>query len=454
MFTIIDIETCGGKFDYQKGRIIEICVLLHDGLTVVDKLSTIINPECYISPYFSKISGITNEMVQDAPKFYEIANDLIAITEGQIFVAHNVNFDYRFIQEEFASLGYKFRRDTLCTVRMSRKLIPGKKSYSLGKLCASLDIEIEDRHRAEGDAVATAKLFDLLMQVKSTHPVYKKGGLEKLMSKRVDSIKKYILEKLPDAAGVYYFLNREGDIIYIGKSKNMYERAKSHFAPTTQKGKKMLHEIQNVDFVKTGSELIALLHEADEIKKHQPLFNRSRKAEAFSHCIVSYQKDGIVRFRIEESDKATEPLAFFHTYSSARAMLEQWIEKYELCLTMCGLVSDEAVCFHHQLKKCKGICANKEEKAAYNKRAREAKKGYAYPKNNFYFLDKGRSATEYSVIVVKQGKLHGFAYFDETESIQSVEEMMDALTVVDYTPDNDTITKGWLRQKKIKLFPF
>lgn len=169
MFTIIDIETCGGKFDYPKGRITEICILVHDGLQVTEKFSSLINPECYISPLYTKITGITNQMVSNAPKFHEIANTIIQLTENRTFVAHNVSFDYNFIKGEFASLGYHFEREKLCTVKLSRKLIPGKKTYSLGPLCESLGIANDARHRAEGDAVATAKLFDILLQIKSSH---------------------------------------------------------------------------------------------------------------------------------------------------------------------------------------------------------------------------------------------------------------------------------------------
>jgi len=164
MFAIIDIETCGGKFKYPNGRITEICVLIHDGLSVVDKFSTLINPECNIAPLYTNITGITNDMVKHAPKFHEIAKTIHQITENRTFVAHNVSFDYNFIQAEFASLGFNYERKKLCTVKLSRKLLPGKKSYSLGKLCESLGIPNNARHRAEGDAVATAQLFDLLMQ--------------------------------------------------------------------------------------------------------------------------------------------------------------------------------------------------------------------------------------------------------------------------------------------------
>ena len=177
MFAIIDIETCGGKFNFQKGRITEIAILIHDGLSVTETFSTLINPECYISPFFSNLTGINNDMVANAPKFYEVAKKIIELTENKIFVAHNVAFDYGFIKEEFASLGYKYKRDTLCTVRLSRKLIPGKKSYSLGKLCDAMGIENQARHRAEGDAVATAELFDRLMQIKADHPQFKRKGI-------------------------------------------------------------------------------------------------------------------------------------------------------------------------------------------------------------------------------------------------------------------------------------
>lgn len=168
MFAIIDIETCGGKFNYPNGRITEICILIHDGLTVVEKFSTLIDPECYISPLYTDITGITNQMVATAPKFHQVAKKIHELTENKTFVAHNVSFDYNFIREEFASLGFHFERKKLCTVQMSRKLIPGHKSYSLGKLCEALRIPNNARHRAEGDAVATAKLFDMLLQARTS----------------------------------------------------------------------------------------------------------------------------------------------------------------------------------------------------------------------------------------------------------------------------------------------
>ncbi len=167
MYAIVDIETCGGKYTYPNGRIIEICILVHDGLQIVEKFSTLINPQCRIMPIFTSITGITNQMLYDAPTFEDVAKDILHLTKNNIFVAHNVSFDYNFIQAEMNALGIVFDREKLCTVKLSRKIIKNLPSYSLGKLCASLNIPLENRHRAEGDAQATAKLLDYLFMLEN-----------------------------------------------------------------------------------------------------------------------------------------------------------------------------------------------------------------------------------------------------------------------------------------------
>ena len=454
MFAIIDIETCGGKFDFRRGRITEICIVSHDGLSVTDVYTTLINPECHISNYFSGLTGITNEMVADAPKFYEVAKKIIELTEGRIFVAHNAAFDYGFIKEEFASLGYQYRRDTLCTVRLARKLIPGRISYSLGHLCAALGIEIFGRHRAEGDAVATAELFNRLLALKAIHPQYKKKGVEELMVKRVDKIKSYILNKLPETCGVYYFRDQEKNIIYIGKSTNMYNRAISHFNSDTKKHKQLLYELTNVDFIETGSELIALLLEAEEIKLHQPRFNRMRKAESVSYTLSwFYAKNGAISFKIGPFEEAEHPLLSFSTYSSARSRLDQWIDDHQLCLTYCGLTSTDAVCFHHQIKNCNGICAGEETAEDYNRRALEIVKRHTYEKSDFIILDKGRRPSEKSAILIENYKYAGFGYFDDTAQFSHPESLKEIIHYRQWHPDADLLIRHFLREKKAKLIP-
>lgn len=451
MFAIIDIETCGGSFNFKKGRIIEICIVRHDGLSVVDVYTTLINPECYISPYFTNISHIDNDMVRDAPKFHEVAKKIIELTEGCVFVAHNVGFDYGFVKDEFASLGYRYKKETLCTVRLSRKLMPGRISYSLGHLCASLGIEINGRHRAEGDAVATAKLFDLLMELKANHPQYKNQGVLELMTRRVDNIKKYILDKLPESCGVYYFLNKDKEIIYIGKSINMYNRALSHFNTDEKKGKKMLNDLMNVDFVETGSELIALLLEADEIKKHKPIYNRMRKADVFTHSIDWYtNKEGIISFKIVPYDESENALLSFTTYSTARESLESWIDEHVLCLQYCALTSEGSICFNHQIKKCNGICCGEEEIEEYNERARTILSEYLFEDANFVIIDKGRTHEERSVILIEDRKYAGFGYLDQYSQANSAEEIKDLVKLKHHYPDTNDLIRGWCKKNKYK----
>lgn len=451
MFAIIDIETCGGKFDFGKGRITEICILLHDGLQVTDKFTTLINPDCNISPYFTKLTNITNEMVADAPRFHEVAKKIVEMTEGRIFVAHNVGFDYSFIKSEFESLGYKYRRDTLCTVRLSRKLMPGRISYSLGHLCASLGIEINGRHRAEGDAVATAELFDLLIHLKTAHPQYKNMGVEEIMSRRIDKIKEYILRKLPEECGVYYFLNQKQEIIYIGKSTNVYQRAQSHFNTTEKKGKKMLNELYNVDFVPTGSELIALLLEAEEIKKHKPKYNRMRKSEEFTHCVDWHlTKDGVISFKIVEHDKSENALLTFTSYSSAREKLEKCIEEHTLCLKYCGLTSEDSVCFNHHLKMCNGICDGEESTEEYNKRAQKVLDEFIFKKKDFILLDKGRRKDERSLVLVENGNYKGYGYLDTTHQMVCEEELKYVASPKTFYPDCNDLVRSWMKNNRCK----
>ncbi len=162
MYAVVDIETTGSN--YRFGQITEIAIIQHNGSCVTDSYSTLIKPDMDVPYFITDLTGITNEMLTNAPKFYEVAKKIVELTAGRIFVAHNVRFDYQFLREEFKRLGYNFYRKQLCTVKLSRKLIPGHPSYSLGKICSDLGIEINGRHRAAGDALATVKLFEILLE--------------------------------------------------------------------------------------------------------------------------------------------------------------------------------------------------------------------------------------------------------------------------------------------------
>lgn len=167
MYAIVDIETTSGN--YKTGKITEIAIYVYNGQKIVDSFVSLVNPECFIPTYITSITGISNQMVANAPKFYEIAKKVVELTSNKIFVAHNVKFDYNFIRKEFDELGYLFKRKTLCTVELSRKYLPGHPSYSLGKICADLGIDINGRHRAAGDASATVILFEMILKQYMLH---------------------------------------------------------------------------------------------------------------------------------------------------------------------------------------------------------------------------------------------------------------------------------------------
>jgi DNA polymerase III subunit epsilon len=162
MFAVIDVETTGAVYKY--GKLTEIAIYLHNGTKITNTFQTLLNPEMDIPYFITKLTGINNEMVANAPKFYEIAREIVELTAGRVFVGHNVNFDYKFVKEEFNRLGYDYLRKTLCTVKLARRLLPGHRSYSLGNICSDLNIIIEGRHRAGGDALATVKLLDILLE--------------------------------------------------------------------------------------------------------------------------------------------------------------------------------------------------------------------------------------------------------------------------------------------------
>jgi len=450
MFAIIDIETTGGLTPYSK--ITEIAVIIHDGLTVIDKFTTLINPETRIPYHITRLTGITNEMVEGAPKFYEVAKQLIELTRDKIFVAHNVGFDYGFIKQEYKSLGYEFEAPKLCTVQLSRKLIPNKKSYSLGKLCAELNIGIKARHRAEGDALATTELFELLLRIKNEHPQFKDFGIDQLNRKFPFTKSNALIEKLPEATGVYYFYNHKGDIIYIGKSKNMRQRALSHFRnSTSKKAINLMNSIVNVDFTITGSELVALLLESHEIKKHKPLFNHSKKRSVFNYGIEATDDiSGYKNLRVIKIVNECELIASFTTFDSARDYLYQLANEHMLCQKLTGLYESQTACFNYQLKNCNGACIQQESVEEYNKRVLQAMESAGLNDRSFFMLDKGRLTTENALVQVRNGKYIGFGYIDKSESISNVETLSGYINRYPDNRDAQQIIKSFYTNKKVK----
>ncbi|MCM2301842.1 MAG: exonuclease domain-containing protein [Flavobacteriaceae bacterium] len=271
MYAIIDIETSGGKFNEE--GITEIAIYKFDGEKVVDQFISLINPERLIDPFVVQLTGITDQMVRNAPKFYEVAKRIIEITNDCIFVAHNVSFDYRVMQTEFRRLGYDYERLTLCTVALSKKLILEQPSYSLGKLCKSIGIPILERHRANGDAMATVKLFKILLERDFEKNIIKEA-LKTVDVKILKSSYLKIIDPLPTDSGIFYLHNENGDIVYIGKSKNIKKKVNNFFLQTNKTGLYIQQNVQSVSFEKTGNELIASIKHYQEITNNKPLLNK------------------------------------------------------------------------------------------------------------------------------------------------------------------------------------
>lgn len=450
LYSIIDIETTGGN--PKVDRITEIAIFLHDGEKVIDTYTSLVNPTMPIPDFISRLTGIDNEMVREAPQFYEIAKKVVEITQGSIFVAHNVRFDYSFIQKEFRQLGYTFSRKQLCTVKLSRKLLPGFKSYSLKNLCKTLEINNEAAHRAAGDAKATTELFDLLLQKERESFSEELIEQELAIAKLPPNIEKAVVDALPEEIGVYYFLGKNGQILYVGKSTNIKKRIYSHFqgAHKAMRTMKMLDQIHDISYELTGSELIALLLENEEIKRIQPHFNRAQRRKLYKFGVYTRpNKNGYLELYVDPYEEELQPVAGFSGRVHALSAIKRRGKKYQLCPKLYGAERGPGRCFHHQLHICKGACMGEEDADEYNERVEKAIKEINYGKQNlgdFLIVGEGRHYDERSVVMVQKGLYKGYAYVDASYMQQDMDTLIESITYKIETPDVQRIIQGYIKK--------
>ena len=451
MYAIIDIETTGGSAHTEK--ITEIAIYLHDGNHITGEYVTLINPERNIPYFITNLTGITNEMVEDAPRFYEVAKKIVELTEGRTFVAHNARFDYSFIRQEFKSLGFNYKRNILDTVALSRKLIPGHISYSLGNICKDLNISINGRHRAAGDALATVKLFELLMakdfELSGNGSGLMKNTKVSKLNPKLDILK---IETIPDEPGVYYFYNENADLIYIGKSRNLLQRINTHLSNnSTNKAMEMRDHIADIDWELTGSELIALLKESSEIKKHKPLYNKAQRRTGFQWGIFSFaDNNGYLNFRYGQINDDEEPVSVFTSKEKTKSKLNSLVETYGLCQKLSGLYDTEGACFHYQVGICKGACIGKESAEIYNERAGKAIEEFVFTRRNFFVIDKGRDADERCAVKVVNGKYAGFGYFNINDMGFGLSAVHDCIKSSYDNRDIQVILKVYLKNNRVE----
>ena len=425
-YAIVDIETTGG---HASGNgITEIAIHIHDGKSVIRRYETLINPKQPIPYFITGLTGINDAMVANAPQFSDIAAEVFELLNSNVFVAHNVNFDYSFVKHALANCGYQLDLKKLCTVRLSRKIFPGLASYSLGKICPYLGINIENRHRAGGDTEATGKLFELLLANDAAGHIpgfQKRNSKENILPPNLD---KKDFEMLPQSAGVYYFHDQKGKIVYVGKAKNIKKRVTSHFSnnSTSKQKQDFLRAIHGITFEECGNELMSLILESHQIKHLWPAYNRSQKRFEPVYGIVEYyDQRGFRRLGIEKMKRGAKPLVAFSNLTEGFNLIKGATDQFELCPRFTGIATDTTACTE---KKCLCTSSKKKDINKYNKRVAAAIEAFG-KSESFIIVEKGRSEDEVALVVVddgifkRMGYLPGGEFSAENVPVQALENL-------------------------------
>lgn len=414
MFAVVDVETTGGSA--RDGKIIEIAIVLHDGERITGEFTSLVNPGCEIPPFIRNLTGITSEMVRDAPSFDQLSGKILEILNGKHFIAHNVSFDYNILREEFRRCGLTYRSTRACTIRLSREIFPELNSYSLGRLCKELEIPVVGRHRAFGDARATATLLEMILRKdegQSVRRALKHGSGEINLP---PFLSKENVRLLPQETGVYLFKGRSGEVLYVGKAVNIRKRVLSHFNPEsgTRKKKQFFESLHSVDYFLTGSEMLASLLEGSLIRKHWPRFNDSLKVPGLLHGIFRYtDQHGYDRLVINKAGKWSAPLLTFRSRLEARSFLSRLIADEGLCPRLGGLQPGRGRCGEHGIYNCSGACEGHESHQTYNQRLSSAIQVFNQWSFNGIIREKGRNPSEVALIWCKDTVPQAYGFISQ-----------------------------------------
>ena len=428
MYAIVDIETTGGYA--AANGITEISIHVFDGQKVVERFESLVNPLMPIPTYIRAMTGITNEMVEDAPVFEEIADKVYNILHDKVFVAHNVNFDYSFIKSQLEACGYHLNTRKLCTVRLSRKLMPGYPSYSLGNLCHSLGITMQNRHRAGGDAEATVTVFHMLLERDKNNFIAK--SLQRNSKEFIlpPNVPKEDFDKLPYTPGVYYFHNEKGKVIYVGKAINVKYRVNSHFSNNSKSRQKQnfLRSTYSITHEPCATELIACILESTEIRKLWPVFNYSQKWQENVFGIYAYEdRNGYMRLGIEKNKKNLEPVCTFHRIIDGHDILRKLMKQYDLCPKLCFMQNGSIKCEGINEGYCHGACESREGPDEYNYRVLEAIESLK-TRQSFAIIDNGLAPGEISCVLMVKGEFYGMGYLPEDTQVNDVDTLCSYMT--------------------------
>ena len=448
MYAILDIETTGGK--YNEEGITEIAIHKFDGHDVVDTFISLVNPEKEIQPFVVKLTGINSKMLRTAPKFHEIAKRIVEITQDAVLVAHNAQFDYRILRTEFRRLGYNFERKTLCTVDLSQKLIPEAESHSLGKLVRSLGIAVSDRHRANGDALATLKLFKVLLSKDSAKSIIKniirKEEHGELSARQLD-----IIETLPSETGVYYMHDKDGDILFLGKSKNIKKRVNQHFTNNGNRARQLQKATKKITYEKTGSELVALLKEREELTRNKPKYNQKGVNGAFSYGVKVFENpDGYQIFQTKKLEKKESCFATFESLDAAKSFILKITSEFNLCKKLNHISQAKKNCSDFESGNCFGACTGKEDVQNYNQRVTRAIEKYSLSQKSIIIIDKGREIGEHSAILIKNGHFKGLGFYDLNHQINNIHILESIIVPMRGDTNTTHLIESYLRKKRVQ----
>ncbi len=447
MYAIVDIETTGGHAG--AGSITEVAVILHNGREEEGRYHTLVNPRISIPRYVQSLTGITDAMVAGAPFFEDVAPRVLDALKGRVFVAHNVNFDYSFIKHQLGESGHEYDGKKLCTIRLSRKIFPNEPRYSLGNLCRSLGIQINNRHRAMGDAEATVKLFEKLLaadQEGTIREMLKQGSREAWLPVNVQAIS---VDTLPQEAGVYYFHDSKDKVIYVGKALNIRKRVTGHFSNNSisKRKQEMMRNVHRISYERCGTEFMASVWESIEIKRLWPQYNQSQKKWEFAYGLCVYEdRKNVLRICIERQRKNLRTIHTFTQILEGQAIIREMIREHHLCPKCCFLQPDEESCSGMAEGTCKGVCEGKEKPATYNRRVKAALDGLRKKLPSFAILESGRFAGEKSCILVEEGKFKGMGYIPDDSALGTREQVRELVTPF---PENGFIRSIVLRHASL-----
>ncbi|MTH16508.1 exonuclease domain-containing protein [Flavobacterium sp. LC2016-01] len=418
-YAIVDIETTGGNA--SGSRITEIAIIIHDGKNVLDRYETLVNPEKDIPLSIFGLTGINNEMVANAPIFDDISEKVLEMLTDRIFVAHNVNFDYSFVRHQLEQAGFKWTARKLCTVRAARKIKPGLASYSLGKLCHSLNIPLENQHRAGGDADATAILFSQLLEWDDEGEIAKMIKMTSQDQRLPPNLPPDDFNNLPEKPGVYYFYNQVKKVIYVGKAINLKKRVASHFSghKINSQRQHFLRDIHGISFEVCATELMALLLECTEIKQLWPTYNRALKRFEARFGIYQYEaRNGYKYLAVGKLSKFQTCIHEFNSLYNAINLLRGLSERFEIDQRFCKYARPEEgeLPQNNDLKNLPDI-------VLHNEQVDNAIDFLLNNRPTFAIIDKGRSKDERSCIWIEKGHFYGMGYIPSDISIHDPSEV-------------------------------